>query len=259
MEKPRFKRKDLTPKEAPRADKRSKAEAREVNGTATKEQQLMLERDRLNDQLMMTEWALTGGKQQVYAWLQDTKGFSLAQAKRIVQRRPIPMWHNILEYVQNHYSNSLVKRHMEQAALLNDQHMMAAKLGMAKAMEFLSKMSIEQKVDKAGRPYFAHFRTADLKNCLDSIQVAQKITRTALGLPTDEGSVHIWQKIQQTINMSPPKLEDLPPEGEDLKVQVLRLQRTYSYDDIKEMITAFRHAGLRSDPNTIEAESETKP
>ena len=256
-EKPKFKRK--TPEESRKSFKenrrRDTQEKREAKGIATRTQMLELERDRLNDQLLMTEWAITS-KGSVFGWLQETKGFSNEQVKTLLKRRPVPQWHRIQEYVQNHYSNSLVKRHMEQAAQLNDQHMMAAKLGMAKAMEFLSKMSVEQKLDKHGRPYFAHFRTTDLKNCMETISLAQKITRTALGLPTDEGSVHIWQKIQQTINLTAPTVEDMPPDGEDMKVQVLRLQKQYSYDDIKEMITVFTQAGLRSDPNTIEAETK---
>lgn len=256
-DKPKYTRKGKEPKlgkPETNAHKRPYIERREAKGSLLNAERLALERDRLNDQLLMTEWALTGGRLQVFTWLQEVKGFTIEQSKVIINRRALPQWHRIQEYVQNNFSNNMVRRHMEQAAQLNDQHMMAAKLGMAKAMEFLSKMSIVEKVDKHGRPYFANFRTTDLKNCLESIQIAQKITRTALGLPTDEGSVHIWQKIQQTINLTTPTVEDLPPEGEDMKVQVMRLQKTYSYDDIKTMITAFKQAGLRSDPSTIEME-----
>jgi hypothetical protein len=249
-EAPQFK----LPKENPKTEPKI-TEAREGGQLA----KLRQEANRLNDQLLMTEWALTGGRQQVFTWLQEVKGFNITQAKHIVARRPLPQWARILEYVQNNYSNNLVRRHMENAARANDQHMMAAQLGMAKAMEFLSKMNVETKVDKKGQPYFAHFKTADLKACMDSIATAQKITRVALGLPSDEGSVHIWTKIQQTINTTAPVAEDLPPDGEDLKVQVMRLQKTYSYDDIKTMITAFRQAGLRADRDqTLEAEVTKK-
>ncbi len=239
---------------------RSRAALENVNAErqATELRKLQHEKQRLDDQLLMTEWALTGGRIQVFTWLQEVKGFSLAHARFIVTRRPIPQWSRILEYVQNNYSNNLVKRHMESAAQANDQHMMAARLGMAKAMEFLSKLTIEEAIDKNGNPYFKKFRTTDLKNCMESIMIAQKITRVALGLPTDEGSVHIWQKIQQSFGTNPMP-EDTPTEtvveGEPIKDQVMRLQKSYTYDEIKEMVSAFKNAGLTGDATVIDTET----
>lgn len=217
-------------------------------------QKLITERNKMSDQLWMLEWAMTAGKVSIMSWLQEMKGLTTHQCGEILTRCPAVNWRKTLEYVQNNTTNNLVKRHVESASQLNDQHMSAAKLGMAKAIEFMSKMTIEVKEKKNGQPYFSHFRTIDLKHCMETIRVAQQITRTALGLPNDEGSIHIWQQIQQNVNLHPPKQEDVPVVGEDLKTQVGRLQREYTYDGIREMMLLFKAKGLDADSGVLDIE-----
>jgi len=221
--------------------------------TTLSDQKKILER-----RLWLLEWSLAGGKVDPLTWLKLEKKMDNKSAEEFLRNTPYHLWARMLDHVQELSVTTMVTRHVDQVATLNDQHLMAAKLAMAKALEFLSKMNIESKIGKNGQPYFAHFRTTDLKNCIESIRIAQQISRTALGLPSDEGSIHVWQKIQQSVNINPPSLEDVPDAQLIIKDQALLLQKSYTYDDIKNLITAVKEIKRQAQQGVIDVEQTPK-
>lgn len=234
--------------------KRAKTQRSEVNDAKKSKiiDTLALQKNQLERRLWLMEWSMQGGKIDPLTWLKTEKQLTHADAVAWMNHTPPPLWMRMMDHIQESAVKTMVTRHVDSVATLNDQHLMAAKLAMAKALEFMSKMTIETKIGKNGQPYFSSFRTADLKNCVDSIRTAQQISRTALGLPNDEGSIHVWQKIQNSVNINPPTLDDIPDTKAEVKEQALLLQKSYTYDDIKSLITAVKQ--MKANGPVIEAE-----
>lgn len=186
---------------------------------------------RLTAQVLMMEWAIMAAAGETPTTWLKAKGYSDYEAGNILRAVPAGEWWRQREALQDKITATTVKRHIDLVAEMNDQHIAAAKLGMARAIEFMTKMKIEEARDKRGRLYFKGFRSIDLQNCLTALANAQKIQRLALGLNTDtDGSVNIWQQINKTIVGG----------GDQTEEQIAALAKDLSYEDIKALIATER-------------------
>jgi len=179
---------------------------------------------------LIWEYCLTGGTDAPLTFMTTTKSIPVEAARRYLLLIPSGEWYARKKIVQDTTTATVVKRHVDIVAEMNDRHISSAKLGMAKAIEFLTKMKIEERRDKYGRPYFHGFKPNDLRQLMEVIEKAQKIHRLALGLNADEGSIQIWQNITNTLNT-----HGNVHEGEH-EVKVLESKLTY--DEIKKLIQA---------------------
>ena len=188
------------------------------------------------------EWAVTAPvDSQPKDWLVQ-RGLSATEVNRMFGVMPATQWYDKRKDLQDHVTAKLVKRHVDSVAEMNDQHISAARLGMARAIEFMTKLRVEEGTDPTGRPYFRGFRTVDLLNAMSAIEKAQKIQRMALGLNTDEGSINVWQTINNTLNTG----------GEQGREQVEELEKMMSYEEIKVLI-----ASERARQKTIDVDVES--
>jgi len=165
------------------------------------------------------------------AYLRDIVKKSAHDLMSIMAEYPASEWHARRKDIQNNFLKHSVKGQVEAIAEINDQHMKAAKLGLAKALEMLTKLKIEHYTDKRGVIQLRRFKSTDLKHCVDSIAVAQKVMRTALGLPSDEGAIQIWQQLN--LNPGDGSSKEIP---EDTDLALEAASSTFSYDEIKALI-----------------------
>ena len=183
-------------------------------------------------EILMADWSMTTTKDVTPKdYLIKHRGFSTAQARKIMLKAKTVVWHEKRKEYEQQWLSRTVKSQVEIVTEMNDQHIKGAKLGFAKAVEMLSKMKSETYVDtKTGKMHFSQFSASDLKKCVDTIQVAQKVMRTALGLPSDEGAVHIWQQL----NINPADGSN----ADEREQEVRAAEKLFTYDDIRALIAS---------------------
>jgi hypothetical protein len=201
-------------------------------------------------EILMADWALTQPYDVgPFTFMTKVKRFSVSYANSMLALAPKPIWVEKRREFQDAYMGRIVKSQVDLVTEINDQHMKAAKLSLAKALEMLTKMKIEHYTDKTGKVKFRKFTSVDLMRCTQTINIAQKIMRTALGLPSDEGAIHIWNQM----NVS-------PVDGtttDDHEVEIRKAENIFSYDDIKGLI-ALQEAKERGEVIDIETARDAK-
>jgi hypothetical protein len=192
--------------------------------------------------ILVTEWAIRGDGKTPHQFL-DSRGYSDHQIRAIFKIMPAPDWHSKRELLQNQVTETVVKRHVDLIAEVQETHIKASKLGLAKAIELMSKgqqwkQNGKPVLDKDGNPIKVDLTPAGLLDCMSSVEKAQQIYRRAMGLPNEEaglkqvldavatisGPTNIQNNLNVTINQD--------PERKEFEEKVSKL----TYDDVIELI-----------------------
>mgnify|MGYP001218752413 CR=1 FL=1 len=229
----------------------------------------VVERSRYESDILKIEWAVKWPHLTPMNFLMEKKMLNFSQADHLIQYGGgVGEWQSEKSKILDKLTEGVVKRHIDLIAEVQETHIKASKIGLAKAVEFLTKMNMEPARGKDGkiimdhskdhpRPVYKGMRSIDLMNCMSAIEKAQQIYRRALGLPNEEaGLQQVLEKIQQmqvhntqiNIGMAAPIPET--EERRDLKKKVEGL----SYDDIMTFVRA-----KREDRKTIEAQKVEAP
>jgi len=192
-------------------------------------------------ELVMVEWAINFPDTSVSAFLKEIKKYSEKKVVVILERFPKELWENRREQFQDKVTERLVQRHTDMLAMVQEQHVRSSNLGLAKAIEMLSKFQIEPMRNKDGKvvmdaftrkPIYRGFRSIDLLNCMSAIEKAQIIYRRAMGLPNDgEGLAQILDRINAnptTQNVQINNYGSKPVEVDPVREKVQNM----SYDEI---------------------------
>ena len=200
-------------------------------------------------EMLISEWCIKyPPSMSPQRFLREIKEFADNKVAAYMRAAPASLWFEKRREYQNMITKDMVKSQLDFVTEMNDQHIKASRLGLAKAIEMLTKMEIKPYLDKHGDTKFSKFRTADLKNCLESIAIAQKIQRTALGLPSDEGAITVWQQL----NVNQPQIAQTNIQINDGETaSVAQLEKLLSYDDIRNLIEAQRQGLLPAGGDTI--------
>lgn len=200
-------------------------------------------------EILMMEWAFFYPNHSVTSYIQDIKGYSPTQMKDLSRLVPFEQWGDRRKEAQDKLTETLVRRHIDLMASVQDQHISASKLGLAQAVKMLAGGSTEilrdkegkAIVDSAGNPRFKSLRSIDLLNCMSSIEKAQQIYRRAMGLPNDEGGLQqILNKLER-IRETPTTTLNLTQNIQQNNTAVqIQNPTDLSYDDIMLLIEAER-------------------
>lgn len=204
-------------------------------------------------EILIMEWAFFYPNHSPTAYLTDVKGYAETQKNHIFRVVAPGDWPARRQMAQDKLTGELIKRHVDTMAKVQDEHISASKLGLARAVQMLASGNTELikkdgkvVLDAAGNPKFKQFRSVDLLNCMTAIEKAQNIYRRAMGLPNDEGGLQqILNKLERMreapqvnfnltqntqINQSQTNVQVVPPtQPTDL-----------GYDDIMLLIEAKR-------------------
>jgi len=187
-------------------------------------------------EMLITEWCIKyPPSMSPHKFMREVKMFSNHKVASYIKAAPTVLWQERRREYQNMITKDMVKSQLDFVTEMNDMHIRASKLGLAKAVELLSKMVIESYRDKTGAICFTRFKPSDVKSCLESIAVAQRIQRTALGLPSDEGAITVWQQLN--INQ---RAIDHVSEGPGDTASISQVENAFSYDELKVLIEAQR-------------------
>lgn len=204
------------------------------------------------------EWAVCYPDLEPREFLATIKRYDPEMIKTIIRICPVTSWLEKREQVLNLTTSSMVKRHIDYIAEMNDVHMKAGKLIIAKAVEMMSRLKVEEHVDAEGRRSFRGFRPSDLNRLSQAIAVAQSIQRKALGLPNDEGSVTVWNQVTTSVasqtgdaTSGGDTTEKTVMETVTLEQQVQSLSSRFSYDDVRGLIAAMKERKALQEPKNV--------
>lgn len=157
-------------------------------------------------EILRLEWAIKYSNMPPYRWLQEVKDYSEGQAQAIVNHGGgLEEWQREKERVLDRMTESVVKRHIDQMAEVQETHVKSSKLGLARAVQMLTEGGRHlvspktglKKLSEDGRPIVMPLTPKELLTCMGTIEKAQTIYRRAMGLPNDEGGLaQIIDKIQ---------------------------------------------------------------
>ena len=81
------------------------------------------------------EWAVCAPPEMnVKEWL-TKRGISLTDYQSLTHTLPVERWHNKRREIQDRMTEAVVKRHVDIVVEMNDQHIAASRLGLARALE----------------------------------------------------------------------------------------------------------------------------
>jgi len=208
-------------------------------------------------EVLQIEKALYYPDMAVTTWLVEIKGYTIGQRDALMQSSPAPEWVGIRDKILSKITDTMVTKHLALMAEVNDQHVKASKLTMAKAIEMLAKLPVmtEMFPKKKGKAFKLGLRSIDLLNCASSIEKAQVIYRRAMGLPNDgAGLEQIVQKIEQLQREAQPTniQNNLTINVNDPKSLEERLAKELTYSDIMEEIQ------IRRNLRRLKAQNEEK-
>jgi hypothetical protein len=187
--------------------------------------------------ILMMEWAWKFPDLKPIEFLMERRSYSEVQAKRIINiSGGSTMWETEKTKVLDKISETVIKRHIDKMVEVNDQHIAASKLGMAKALEMLTKLNITAELDKDGKINKRTMRSIDLVNIMNAIEKAQVIYRRAMGIPNEEsGIAQILEKVaqvtvQNNVQVNNTVIQAAPKSDLQTKMEAL------DYDDVVELI-----------------------
>lgn len=211
--------------------------------------------------LFKSEWAMTEQRRSPGEWLHEVKGYTRRAATRILtQSGGMNAWEDERRKVQDKVLATVVKRHVDTIADVNDQHIRSSKLGLARAIEMLTNNHVKQ-LRKVGEEYTLvelPLRSMDLVNCMTAIEKAQQIYRRAMGLPSEEGGL---TQILARLESLPQTTVNIQQNIQNNGVEPWRIssdvEKQLTYDDLMEFVR-LRREQKNGIPKTIDVSGEPK-
>lgn len=171
-------------------------------------------------ELMLTDWSIKYPEKKPHFYLTEIKGYTQKEATTIMNGTPAPDWYAAKNDLLDGMTSSLAKRQIDWAAEMHDLHFEGSKIGLDSAIDWLRFQQTRPEQERDIKM---------IKVALESVQIAQKIQRTALGLPTDDGAIHIYQNLIM-------RQQQHTHVNESDKTPVEKLEERLSFDDIQSLI-----------------------
>ena len=210
-------------------------------------------------EVLQLDWAIRFPLLKPYEYLTIEKGYSVNQANQVLHESGgTSDWEMKRVEIQNKVTETVVKRHVDNIAQFNDTFIKGAKLGLAKAIEMMSKLGIEPAKDEHGKliidprtkkPIYRGFRSIDLLNTLNSLKISQEIWMKSLGVSPGEGgmaqliekvtNLTDMQKREMTINQTNINLT-MSPVRQEAEKKLETFVEKMSYEDIRTFVEYHR-------------------
>jgi hypothetical protein len=214
--------------------------------------------------LLKVEWATKYASTSIRDYLINVRGLSHKQYNQIMAHAPKPEWDAERERLLDGITSDLVKRQVDLIAENQERHISGANVALARAIEMLSKGSIEiVKTSKTGKVFRTTIplRSSDIMNLATAIEKVQQIYRRAMGLPNDEsGLAQLIEKVNQMKSENQVIHNNLQinVQSSQHTQAVEKLASQLSYDQILEFINYRREkkALIESSDATQSTEGE---
>lgn len=222
-------------------------------------------------EILQLEWAIKFPMLSPKDFLLIEKVYSVVQTNDILhQTGGESEWQLKRAEIQNKLTETVVKRHIDQMAEVQELHVRASKLSLMKAIDMINRMQVEPYKDSDGKlvvdpttkkPIYRGFRSIDLLNCTSSIEKAQQIYRRAMGIPNEHnGIAQIMEQINaQKVQHNSVEINNINltvnPKKAEAEKKLEDFMEQLEYDDLREFVEYRRQQQNKKE--VIDAESTT--
>jgi hypothetical protein len=208
--------------------------------------------------LYQLEWAVKYQHLTPHEYLRNIKGFTEGQYIEMMKLSPSKHWEDRRSDLKSQMSTTLIRRHIDQLAEMNDKHATVGKIGIAEGLKLLTKGVLVKKPGKKSKSgkvqlteYTRPLYPREFKEIMDGMKTAQSIYRTAMGLPNDhQGLTQVLEKLASESRQIQHNLQinigGAPAEKKEDPVEVTPEQQLknklneLSYDEVMVFITRKR-------------------
>lgn len=201
------------------------------------------------------EWAVLYSHLSPTEFLREYKEYSDVQITNTFLIYPAKTWYERRHKLQNKITEHLVVRHIDMIAEVQDRHVKASNLALAKATQML--LNGVPMVDKDGNPKKnalgepAHLplRSSDVLNVTVALKNVQDIYRKAMGFKDEEGITQIVEKIQMIqVNNTAIQPETVGEDGEVIEVVERKSALdSLSYDEVSALVARARELSKKNE------------
>ena len=199
--------------------------------------------------LLQVEWAVFYPDMSIHQFCVNFKGYSESEYTSMMTIAPSVEWKNKREEYRNKISSDIATRHIDKLAKMNDEHLKAGRLGLAKGLQMLSRgVDVVKKAKGDENPI--RFNRAlypqEFNFVMNGIKTAQQIYRTSMGLPSDGNGMRqvledlnnnartIQQNIQINVRNEEAKSD---PSG---KAELKAFMEGLNHEDIRALVSRKR-------------------
>lgn len=207
--------------------------------------------------LLKVEWATKYANHTIRDYLMNIRGVSNKQYLRILEQAPKHEWDAERAQLLDGITSDLVKRQIDLIAENQERHISGANVALARAIEMLSKGSLEVvKTSKTGKVVRTTIplRSSDIMNLATAIEKVQQIYRRAMGLPNDEsGLAQLIEKVNQMKSENQVIHNNLQinVQSSQHTQAIEKLASQLSYDQILEFINYRREKKALNESNDL--------
>lgn len=215
--------------------------------------------------ILSWQWAVEGGDQTPLQWLRNQGYSDTAIRNYFAVLGGADEFRNRRRQLQDQVTEKLSRRYVDKIAEMSEAHLKSSNLIHLKAVEFLTKLTIEPARDKAGKiimdgkgkPVFRGIRSQDLVNAAMAVKDSQVIMRKALGISDrDEfGLQQILQKIEQKQEIHNTQI-NINVEADKKEKEIAKAVEKLSYEDIVDLIKAKRRRARELEAKRAEVEED---
>ncbi len=232
-----------------------------------------VEKERHDANILRLEWSIKYPLLTPLEFLLEEKGYTIYQAQRILEiSDSIEGWLDERDKIVNGVTEKLVDRNIEKIVESKEMFISAAKIGVAKCIEMMTRLQIDPVKDEDGklmidpktkRPVYRGFRAIDMANLSAALKNFESMMSNAMGMRNDLGLDQIRGLLSEhrqnvQINIQNNSTTVMTTE-EPKKTKVEEFVESLSYDDMQEIIREkrrMRNAGEIVDAEVVEKEGE---
>lgn len=157
----------------------------------------VVERENERVKWLQMEWALFHPNESVHHFIRTIKGYSDGQMKNMLLHAPTSEWKEQRELLKNRLAKEVAQRHIDKIAKMNDEHIKAGRLGLAKGLQLLAN-GVDVLVKKTGTKFNRSLYPQEFQFVMNGLKTAQQMYRTSMGLSSDgEGMQQVLEELKR--------------------------------------------------------------
>jgi len=142
-------------------------------------------RENERTKMLQYEWALFYPDNSPKHFLMAVKNFTETQYVQIMKKSPMAKWNEQKDRIRERLALQVAEKHVEKIAQMNDEHIKAGRLGLAKGIKLLAEGVRGFNKKNPSKILKRDLKPQEFQHVMSGLKLCQQIYRTAMGLPSD--------------------------------------------------------------------------
>ena len=212
----------------------------------------VVETERERARMLQMEWAIFYPNKSVLEFVTVEKGYSHGQYESVLTHAPLAEWKEARERLKDRITKEVALRHIDKVAKMNDEHIKAGRLGLAKGLQMLAN-GVDVLVKKTGTRFNRPLYPSEFQFVMNGLKTAQQMYRTSMGLPNDgEGMQQVLEELRRretTQNNIQVNINEASKEDNSGVTELKKLMESLNREEIKLFVERKRAALKKENPD----------